>query len=85
MAWGLDEYPYQSSAINLSQDEIAKQVEQAQQRLAQRKCYASCPALLAEKTKSIEYFLTEAAQQPSAKLFISAFKSRSSLLMKSMN
>lgn len=63
IAWDLDEYPYRSSATKFRDEEIAKRVEQAQQRLARRKCYTSCPALLAEETENIEDLLAIAAQR----------------------
>jgi hypothetical protein len=57
IAWDLDEYPYRNSAMGLRREEFAKQVERAQQRLAERECHASCPALLAEESKSIHHLL----------------------------
>jgi hypothetical protein len=57
IAWDLDEYPYRSSAMGQRQAEFAKQVGQAQQRLAERDCYASGSALLAAKTEDIRYLL----------------------------
>ena len=63
IAWGLDEYPYRNPATKLRNKEIATQVEQARERLAQRKCYTSCPALLAEETERIEHLLAVAVQR----------------------
>jgi hypothetical protein len=63
IGWALDEYPYRSSTIGLRQEEFAKQVEQAQQRLAERKPYECCPALLAKETESIRHLLTTHAQR----------------------
>jgi hypothetical protein len=63
MAWGLDEYSYRSSAINLGDEEIATQVDQARRQVARRKCYMSCRALLVEETESIEHLLAVTAQR----------------------
>lgn len=63
IAWGLDEYPYRSSAIGLRQEEFARQLERAQQRLAERECYTSCCVLLAEETNRIGHLLTANAQR----------------------
>lgn len=63
MAWGLDEYSYRSSATNLGDEKIARQVDQARRRLGRRKCYASCRALLGEETESIEHLLAATAQR----------------------
>jgi hypothetical protein len=63
IAWELDEYPYRKSAIGLRQEEFAKRVEGAQQRLAERECHASCPALLAEESKSLHHLLSECTQR----------------------
>jgi hypothetical protein len=63
IAWELDEYPYRNSAIDLRREELENQVERAQERLADRECYASCPALLAEETESINHLLAECMQR----------------------
>jgi hypothetical protein len=63
IAWELDEYPYRKSAIGLRREEFAKRVEGAQQRLAERECHASCPALLAEESKSLHHLLSECTQR----------------------
>ena len=63
IAWELDEYPYRKSAIGLRREEFAKRVEGAQQRLAERECHASCPALLAEESKSLHHLLAEFIQR----------------------
>jgi hypothetical protein len=63
IAWELDEYPYRDSAMDLRREEFAKQVERAQQRLAERECHASCPALLAEESKSLHHLLAEFIQR----------------------
>ena len=63
MAWGLDEYSFRSSAVNLGAEEIARQVDQAQQMLARRKCYISSRALLVDETESIEHLLAVTAQR----------------------
>lgn len=63
IAWGLDEYSYRSSAINLEHEEIARPVDRAQRRLACRKCYTSCQALLVEETRSIEHLLAGTARR----------------------
>jgi hypothetical protein len=63
IAWGLDEYPYRGSVSGVPQEEIAGQVERARQRLAQRKGYASCPALLLDETGSIRNLLTAVLQR----------------------
>jgi hypothetical protein len=64
IAWGLDEYPYRSYATGPEQEEVAKQVEQAQWRLTQRECYSGCSALLAGETESIRHLLTANVQRP---------------------
>jgi hypothetical protein len=58
IAWGLDEYPYRSSATDLRPKEFAMQVERAQQRLTERERYVGRPALLAEETQNIRHLLT---------------------------
>jgi hypothetical protein len=63
IAWGLDEYPYRSFAIGLRQGEFAKKVEQAQQRLAKRECYANCPVLLQGETERIGHLLSASAKR----------------------
>jgi hypothetical protein len=63
IAWEIDEYPYRNSAMALRQEEFAKRVERAQERLAERECHASCPALLAEENGSINHLLAECAQR----------------------
>jgi hypothetical protein len=55
IAWDLDEYPYRNSAIELCHEEFAKKLARARQQLAQRKCYADYPALLAEETENIQH------------------------------
>jgi hypothetical protein len=62
IAWGLDEYPYRSSAIT-PRGEFAQQVQAARQGLAERECHASCPALLEEETKNIEQLLNKCGQR----------------------
>jgi hypothetical protein len=64
IAWALDEYPYRSSTMGPRPEELAKQVEQAQQRLTEREPYEGCPALLAEETESIRHLLTANVQRP---------------------
>jgi hypothetical protein len=59
IAWGLDEYSYRDSAMDLGRDELAKKIERAQQRLAEREYHANCPALLPEQTKNINCLLAE--------------------------
>jgi hypothetical protein len=54
IAWGFDEYPYRSVAKDLHEETTSKQMEQAQQRLAEREPYVSCPALLAQETEKIK-------------------------------
>jgi len=63
IAWELDEYPYRNSAMGLRREDFAKQVKRAQQRVAERECHASCPALLGEESKSIHHLLAECAQR----------------------
>ena len=63
IAWELDEYPYRSSAMDLGREEFAMKVERAQERLAERECHASCHALLAEESKSINHLLVEFMQR----------------------
>jgi hypothetical protein len=63
IAWELDEYPYRNSAMGPKREEFAKRVERAQQKLAERECHASCPALLAEETKSVNDLLAECMQR----------------------
>src|SRR2546429_514091 len=61
IAWGLDEFPYRGGA---RQEGLAKYVERAQQRLAERECYANYPALLEEETKGINHLLSECKLRP---------------------
>ena len=56
IAWGLDEYPYRGGA---RQKRVARHAERAQRRLAERRSYATCSALLEEETKRIEHLLFE--------------------------
>jgi hypothetical protein len=63
IAWALDEYSYRSSTIVPRQEELAKQIEQAQQRLTEREPYEGCPALLAEETAGVKHLLTAQAQR----------------------
>jgi hypothetical protein len=63
MAWGLDEYSYRSSAINLGDEEIARQIDRARRLLARRKCYTTCRALLISETECIEGLLAGTAQR----------------------
>jgi hypothetical protein len=63
IAWELDEYPYRDSAMSLTQEEFAKRIEQAHYRLAERECHASCPALLAQESKSINHLLAECRER----------------------
>lgn len=63
IAWPLDEYPYRSSTIVPRKEELAKQIEQAQQRLTEREPYAGCPALLAEETTRIKHLLSANLQR----------------------
>lgn len=59
IAWELDEYPYRDSAMSDRREEFAKQIDRARQRLAARERHTSCPALLAEETKTINHLLAE--------------------------
>jgi hypothetical protein len=61
IGWELDEYPYRSSALDLSREELAKQIEQAKQAIYKRDCYANCSALLEEETESINDLLATGA------------------------
>jgi hypothetical protein len=70
IAWELDEYPYRNSSMGLRREGFAKQIERAQQKLAERECHtscpallASCPALLAEEGESISHLLAECTQR----------------------
>jgi hypothetical protein len=63
IAWELDEYPYRDHAVGISQESFTKQVQRAQQKLAERDCYAGCNALLAEETENIRDLLTAHAQR----------------------
>jgi hypothetical protein len=63
IAWGLDEYPYRDAAMDLGREELAKKVERAQKRLAERECHANCTALFAEQTENINYLLDECMQR----------------------
>lgn len=62
IAWGLDEYPYRNSAIDLTQEAFAKKIERARQQLAERKSYADCPAFLEEETESIRHLFATYSQ-----------------------
>jgi hypothetical protein len=44
-------------------EELAKKVELAQQRLAERECHADCPALLAEQPKNFNSLLAECRER----------------------
>lgn len=61
IAWELDEYLYRNSAIDTEQ-ELAKRLEHAQGRLAEREHFAGCSALLAKETDSIRHLLIDAKQ-----------------------
>jgi hypothetical protein len=64
IAWELDEYPYRDSAISLKREEFAKRIERAHERLAERECHASCPALLAQESKTINHLFAECRERP---------------------
>jgi hypothetical protein len=63
IAWGIDEYPYRCSARGSNQEEIAKRVEQSQQRLVTRECHVNNPALLEVDTDNILHLLADHAQR----------------------
>jgi hypothetical protein len=63
IAWELDEYPYRDSAMSLKREEFAKRIERAHERLAERKCHASCPALLTQESKSINHLFAECRER----------------------
>src|SRR5260370_36021407 len=63
MGWELDEYPYSNAAMSLRREEFAKQVERAQQKLAERECHASCSALLTTEIESIDHLIAECMQR----------------------
>jgi hypothetical protein len=63
IAWELDEYPYRNSAISHKREEFAKQIERAQQNLAERECDANSPALLAAENESIDHLFAECKQR----------------------
>jgi hypothetical protein len=63
IAWGLDDYPYRSSANGMGQEEFTKQVDRARNRLTECECYSSCPALLVEETEGIRHLLSEILQR----------------------
>ncbi len=63
IAWELDEYPYRNSAMDLGRAGLAKKVERAQKKVAERGCCANRPALLAEETGTINYLLAEYMQR----------------------
>jgi hypothetical protein len=63
IAWGIDEYPYRCSAVGLNQEEIAKRVEQSQQRLVTREYHVNYPALLEEYTDNVVHLLANHAQR----------------------
>ena len=63
IAWELDEYPYRDSAMSLKREEFAKRIERAHERLAERECHASCPALLAQESKSINHLFAECRER----------------------
>jgi hypothetical protein len=67
IAWGLDDYSHRDSVIVVRAEEFAGQVDRAQQRLAERECYTSCPALLEEETESIGRLLAEVSQRKELK------------------
>jgi hypothetical protein len=63
IAWELDEYPYRNSAMSLRGEEFAKQLERAQERLAERECHSNCHALLTEESRSINHLFAECMQR----------------------
>jgi hypothetical protein len=62
IAWGLDEYPFRSRAINVAQETVATKIGQATQRLAEREHYANCLALVEEETESIRHLFVPHTQ-----------------------
>ena len=63
IAWKLDEYPYRNSAMSLKREEFAKRIKRAHDRLAERECHTSCPALLVQESKSINHLLAECRER----------------------
>jgi hypothetical protein len=63
IAWELDEYPYRNAAMSLKREEFAKQIERAQQKLAERECHADSRALLATENESIDHLFAECRQR----------------------
>jgi hypothetical protein len=63
IAWDLDEYPYRNFSVGHQRDGFTKQIEWAQQKLAERECHASCPALLAEESKNVDHLFAECRQR----------------------
>jgi hypothetical protein len=63
IAWGLDEYPYRDSAVRLRREGFVKQMERAQERLAERERHAGCTALLEEESKAIHHLFAECMQR----------------------
>jgi hypothetical protein len=49
--------------MGLRGEEFAERVERAQQRLAERECHASCPALLSEANENVDHLLAESRQR----------------------
>jgi hypothetical protein len=63
IAWGLDEYPYRDAAMALGREDLAKKLERAQKRLAERTYHANCPTLPAEQTENNNDLLDECMQR----------------------
>jgi hypothetical protein len=63
IAWELDEYPYRDSAMSLKREEFAMRIERAHERLAERECHASCPALLLQESRSINHLFAECRER----------------------
>ena len=63
IAWELDEYPYRNAAMSFKREEFAKQIERAQQKLAERECHANSPALLAAENETIDHLFSECQQR----------------------
>jgi hypothetical protein len=57
VAWELDEYPYRLSGANLSDEQFARKVHQAKQKIADRVSYEPCKVLLDEETARIQHLL----------------------------
>lgn len=67
IAWGLDDYPCRTSALEPRQEEFAKRIEQAQQQLVMRTPHLPCSAILTKETEHVGHLFSTVMQRSDLK------------------